>query len=351
MNNYKIGVFLICTGILTFSLLFFFAPAVMIDGIRKGLSLCGTSVIPSLFPFTVISDFILRSGLGNIIGRRLAPLTDKLFRLSGAAGCAVLLALVSGFPVGARLTAQLYGNGEITQKQGRRMLFFCVNAGPAFVVGTVGAAMLGSRKAGVILFISLTLSSLLIGFFSRFADKNAKEIPPSPVHFNPSVLPESVNSSVNAMLSVCACILLFSGLNAYLIRLPVSPSVGNVLSMLSEVTGGCLKSAGTFPAFVCAFVIGWSGFAVHCQLLPYLNILKMKYSVFLLSRLLSGTVAAVIAFVLFKAFPCEISVFSSASAVTVKPYSVSVPASAAMLLLAAIMIIDMSSCTKRKNVI
>lgn len=323
----------------------------MIDGIRNGLNICGSSVIPSLFPFMVISDFILRSGIGNIAGQKLAPITNKVFRLPGTAGCAVMLSLVGGFPVGAKMTAQLFENGDITRKQGRRMIFFCVNAGPAFVIGTVGSTMLSSRKAGIILFASLTASSLLTGFVSRFAEKKTDRINIKTSPFNPSVLSDSVSSSVQAMLGVCAWILLFSGLNAYLIRLPVNGSALAVLSMLTEVTGGCIAASNAFPAFVCAFVIGWSGLAVHCQLLPYISRLEIKISMFLLSRIIAGVLSALIALLLFKLFPCEISVFSPSSGIISKPLSASVPAAAAMMVLSSVMIIDMSSCTKEKNVL
>lgn len=351
LNNYKIRVFSVSLGILAFSLLFFFAPAVMTEGIRNGLTVCGTAVIPPLFPFMVLSDFILRSGLGDIVGRRLSPVTQRLFRLPGAAGCAVLLGLVGGFPVGARCAAQLYESGEILQKQGRRMLFFCVNAGPAFVVGTVGSSMMHSRKAGIILFVSLTLSALIIGTASRFFDRSEAKTYLAKESFDGSVISDSVSSSVEAMLNVCAWILLFFGLNAYLIRLPVSENIGTFFSVISEVTGGCLRCSGTLPAFACAFAVGWSGLAVHFQLLPYLKKLGMKLPVFWLSRLLSGTAACAIALILFKIFPCDISTFSQPSSPVPKAFSLSVPAAAAMLVLASVAVIDLNSCVKKKGVL
>ena len=351
LNNYKIRVFSVSLGILVFSLLFFFAPAVMTEGIRNGLTLCGTAVIPPLFPFMVLSDFILRSGLGSIAGRRLSPLTQKLFRLPGTAACGILLGLVGGFPVGAKTAAQLYENGDISQKQGQRMLFFCVNAGPAFVIGTVGSSMMHSRKAGIILFVSLTLSSLIIGTVSRLFGRSEKSVFPKSKVFDGSVISESVSKSVEAMLNVCGWILLFSGLNAYLLRLPVSRNVGIVLSVISEVTGGCMRCSGALPAFVCAFAVGWSGLAVHFQLMPYLKKLEMSLPVFWFSRLLSGTAASVISFLLFRIFPCEISTFSASPSLVPKACSLSVPAAAAVLILSSLAVIDLNSCTKEKGMV
>ena len=355
VNNYKIGVIFTALGAVSFGVMFFFQPDVMISGLRKGLTVCGSSVIPSLFPFMVVSDFLVRSGFSSVAGRKLAPVTQTVFRLSGAAGCAIIMSLIGGFPVGAKMTAQLYENGEITQRQGRRMLLFCVNAGPAFVIGTVGTVMLSSRRAGLVLFISLTVTSLFIGVLSAFFDKkpNEKIINENKKfteNFNAGVIAESVNVSVQVILSICGWILLFSGLNAFILHLPFRAAIPWLI-MLTEVTNGCLEASSRFPACVLALVLGWSGMAVHCQLLPYLDALEMKLSHFWTGRLIAGGLATAVAYLLFKLFPCEVSVFSSAAQITAAPYSVSAPAAAAMLVLSAVMLLDIKSCVNKKGVI
>lgn len=352
MKNYKIGIFFTSAAIFVFVLLFFFAPSVMIDGIRKGLTVCGMSVIPSLFPMMVLSDYIVRSGLGNAAGRFLAPATQKLFKLPGSAGCAVIMGLTGGFPVGTRMAAQLYENGEITQKQGRRMLLFCVNAGPAFVIGTVGAAMLSNKKAGLLLFISLTLASLAVGIASRILEDGKETVKEDamPV-YDSGVIAESVSQGTQAVLNICAWILIFSGLNEYVAVYSGNESVLVWTSVLTEVTGGCLAAAGRFPVYITALVLGWSGLAVHCQLLPYLKKLNMKITHLWLSRIIVGGIATAIAWILFRLFPCEVSAFSSSSEIMTKPYSVSVPSAAAVLMLSALMLIDIKPCTKEKDVL
>ena len=139
------------------------APQAASQGVRDGLTLCGQVVIPSLFPFLALSSFLVQSGLAQRAGHLLEPITKLLFRLPGAAGSAILMSLIGGYPVGARMTVQLLDAALITQKQAQRMLFFCVNSGPAFLISAVGSAMLRSRQAGLILCAALTASALLIG--------------------------------------------------------------------------------------------------------------------------------------------------------------------------------------------
>ena len=77
------------------------APQAASQGVRDGLTLCGQVVIPSLFPFLALSSFLVQSGLAQRAGHLLEPITKLLFRLPGAAGSAILMSLIGGYPVGA----------------------------------------------------------------------------------------------------------------------------------------------------------------------------------------------------------------------------------------------------------
>lgn len=349
MNNYKIEVFFTAVVSTVFAVLFFVQPAVIIAGIRKGLTVCGSSVIPSLFPFMVLSDFIVRSGFGSIVGRKISPLTEKLFRLPGSAGCAIIMGLIGGFPVGAKMTAQLFESGEITARQGRRMLTFCINAGPAFVIGTVGTVMLSSSKAGLVLFASMTSASLLAGIMTRFlGSRKLEKAETKSTVFDSGTLTESVSSSVQAMLNVCAWIIIFSGFNEVIAHIPMSESASVWLRMATEVTGGCMTASTRFPTCILALVLGWSGLAVHCQLMPYLKTLGMKFTYLWTSRIVIGGMSTAIAWILFRLFPCEVSVFSNTAKIMSAPYSVSAPVAVAMLVLSALMLTDIKLARTEK---
>ena len=172
MNNYRKTIFPL-TFSAAFIILFFISPSDMSSGVRNGLLLCGETVVPSLFPFMIISDFLVRSGASDGIGRLLSPVTEKSFRLPGCSACAIFMSLIGGFPVGAKMISQLCESGSLSQSQGKRMIRFCVNSGPAFVIGAVGASMLSDKKCGIILFVSQTVTALIIGFLSRFGKKES----------------------------------------------------------------------------------------------------------------------------------------------------------------------------------
>lgn len=143
-------------------------PSVSAAGVKKGLLICASSAVPSLYPFCVLSAFFVRSGLCGYLGKFLEKPVRVLFALPGSAGAAACMSFVAGYPVGAGMTAALFSDGRISQSDAQRMTLFCVNAGPAFVIGGVGAGMLGSVRAGVVIFVSLTLAGLALGVLTRF---------------------------------------------------------------------------------------------------------------------------------------------------------------------------------------
>ena len=81
------------------------------------------------------------------------------------------MSVTSGYPTGPKLIASLYNEGSITKVEGQRMLAFCNNSGPLFMIGTVGIGILGNPKAGYIIAISHLLGSLLLGIIFRFYGK------------------------------------------------------------------------------------------------------------------------------------------------------------------------------------
>lgn len=259
LNNYRLKIILSLVAILLFIVMFIYDPTGMVKGVSNALTLCGTAVIPPLFPFIVLSDFLVRSGLCDIIGNFLTPITKFVFNLSGSAGCAVFMSTVGGYPVGAKMTAQLLESGKITMSQGKRMMLFCINAGPAFVIGTVGAVMLSSRRAGIILYLSMLISSLFIGIFLRFFDSEKVDLKRTQISFDPSVASQSVMQGTNSMLMMCGWILIFSCINVFIKKLPLNENTIVWLNMLTEVTSGCAAASKVFPVSVQALVMGWAG--------------------------------------------------------------------------------------------
>lgn len=336
------------TALITYFL--FAQPQICTDGVKKGITLCAEIVIPSLFPFMVVASFILKSGLGDAFGRLFDRLTRALFRLPGVCTPVILMSLVGGFPVGAKMTADLLHAKNITENQARRLYLFCINGGPAFVISTVGSILLGSTKAGILIYIATVLASLLTGVLTIAlheeedlpAAKNAPIILRDPV----SAFVDATTSAAVTMLSVSAWVIVFRTVCDITGALNLHAGTKLFLDCLLEVTNGCQSAAGALPIPALAAIISFGGLSVHCQIFSYVRESGLKMRYFYTARVVSASFAAIICMGLLKLFPVELSVFATNTDITAAAYSVSVPACAVLLIMSALLIFEVDTGKK-----
>lgn len=134
---------------------------------RDGLALCGNVIIPSLFPFFVLSSLVVELGMSRYLGRLLEGVMAPLFRW-GAPAPPPSPWLCGGLPGGARTAIALYENGQCSKTEAERLLAFCNNSGPAFILGVVGTGIFASSRAGLLLYLAHIAASLCVGLLFRF---------------------------------------------------------------------------------------------------------------------------------------------------------------------------------------
>ena len=103
-------------------------PEVSAQAARDAMLLCAQTLIPSLFPFFVLSSLLIACGASELLSALLSPLMRPLFGLSGTGAAALALGLCGGYPVGARTAAELVENGALSQEEGERLLAFCTSS-------------------------------------------------------------------------------------------------------------------------------------------------------------------------------------------------------------------------------
>lgn len=139
------------------------SPQVSVAAARKGMELWWSTVIPSLLPFFIFTDMLMEAGVHRAIGRALRHPVSFLLGVPGEAAFVFVSSILSGYPTGARLTAELRRSGSITQDQARDMLTFCSTSGPLFIVGAVGTGMLGDCRAGYIILAAHCTGAIVTG--------------------------------------------------------------------------------------------------------------------------------------------------------------------------------------------
>lgn len=313
------------------------------QGISNGVDLSLGTLIPSLFPFMVLSSFIIETGFFGKVGKFADIITHKLFSLPGDYLRVMILSMIGGLPLGCKMISELYAKGEISLIHARRMMLFCFCTGPAFTISSVGMYMLGSKQAGCIIYLSLILSSLMLGILSRFFGEDDRKTLPvkEAMHTTPiSVsLVKAVSSGSTAMLNVCAWVIIFSCFMQIIEIMPINQSVQLTLYSLLEVTNAAKCASGTLTLPLIAGIISFGGFCGHCQVMPYIISLKLKYKYFLTARIISACLSIIFCELLMKIIPVSYEVFAMGtlpqkSDLTVSAvYSISMLATAGLFLL------------------
>ena len=261
----------------------------IIKAVKDALSLCASAVIPSLFPFMVLSAMFVSNAPNNFFGFA-GRIFKKLFGISAFCVPALICGLVCGYPIGAKCTCELYKAKKISASEAESLIAYSNNSGPLFVIGAVGVGMFGSAKAGIMLYAIQIFSALSCGFIlKRFTIGR----------FSSSVTPEStqgeftdfVCSSALNMLNICAFIVFFAVVNCLLKPLyDILPDFARLIAVcVPEVTNALVViSKGDFEKDIllslASFALGFSGLCVHMQVKSIIKDLGLSMKKYYLSR-------------------------------------------------------------------
>ena len=167
LKNDNLLKFMFSLLILFFIASIIISPAKYIAQGLNGISAWAFNVLPSVLPFMFFTKAL--SSLGQIekLTRPFQRVTKALFNTPPISFYAFFMAILSGYPVGSKMIADLYIQGKITKDEAYRMSAFCSTSGPMFIIGAVGVGMFKSSLVGYILFISHSLSAFLNGLIYR----------------------------------------------------------------------------------------------------------------------------------------------------------------------------------------
>lgn len=311
-----LGLALLCA---TLGLMFY--PQEAMSAARDGLTLCYNVIIPSLFPFFVLSSLVVELGLAGYLGRALEKVMRPLFNVSGACASAFALGFIGGYPVGAKTAISLYEKGMCSRTETERLLSFCNNSGPAFILGVVGAGVFGSSKVGLLLYLAHAAASVCVGILFRFykagggSREGARPAPRFQAQRFTAAFTGSIKSSFLSTLNICAFVVFFtvairllnvmgvlpaaaSLLGALLSPLGLDPAYAQrIISGILELTTGIWSLTGAGGPLsarlaIAAFMLGWAGLSVHCQVLSFLHESGLSVAPYIGGKVLHGLLSA-----------------------------------------------------------
>lgn len=255
------------------------------QGVREGIDLCLTSVVPSLFLFLVLTDFLAIQGLDRLLARPFSFL-GPILGIPAQTVPVFLLSLIGGYPVGAKALARLVRQNQLEPKTAERLLCFCVNCSPAFLITGVSLPCFGRADIGAALYACQVLAALGVGLLTRFlfgADQREALLEKGSWPPVSQSLVQAVNAGVKAMAAICAFVLVFSAAAHSLSSIPG----GEVLAGLLEVSIGCGRlpgKGGKEMAFLAVLYTASGGVCVWTQTACFLRGTGVKMGKSLLMR-------------------------------------------------------------------
>lgn len=314
---------------------------------KKALYLCLDVVIPSLFPFFVLSRLAVPYLYGFSCPKFLKSLTERFFGLPYYTLITIILGYLSGFPTGAKLARDMFDEGLLDSQQASKVITVANNCSPLFIIGTIGAGLFKSVKIGFLLLTIHWISGLIAVFLTgRFANykKSQKKIAPQfqtsvkkdnkPIRLS-YLLPSAVEEAAFLCIKVTGYIVLFAVLSELLSRLGIFSFLAGIVGLI--YSGGALKSgfsdfmASLFRGFMeiasgsqainqiqgttiniklaaISLICGFAGFSVHTQVMGIMKGTEAKYRVFFTGKLLHGIIAGLITLLVIDLVPITVQI-------------------------------------------
>ena len=313
--------FTVFITVITLSMLLI-KPGEMLAEAGNALLLWFNVVLPALFPFMAGMEILMRYGAANLLGRIFEPLMRPVFNVPGCAALAFIGGALSGYPLGAKITGELLQKEKLTPEEGQRVMSFCNNPGPFFLLGAVAAGMLGSPGAGYLLIAAIFAAAVTTGILfrscgggkaGRARTEYHTEYPENGVF---PMLREVISSCADALVRVGGFMVMFSVIagGAELLARDFIPeawnlgAVSGVLRGLLEMTGGAGTIAGADMSFglklgIIAAMTAFGGLSVHGQSLSMPGMEKLRGGVYVVSKAVNGLFAFLYTFLLWSLLP------------------------------------------------
>ena len=275
---------------------------------KDAMYLCFDIIIPSLFPFFICSGLLIYSGFCESISKIFAPVMKPLFNVNPNGSSAFVLGIISGYPLGAITACQLYESNYISKTETERLLAFCNNSGPLFLLGSVGIGLYMGLDIGIILYTAHILGALLVGICMRFYSADKYHAPDYSLNTEEISFAEGFRTStvnaVNNILLVCGTIIFFSVASRLILGI-IPYDIPPLVYGLFEFSGGNVMVAAS-PAplelklIMASIITGFAGLSVHMQVLAVCAKHKLSMKPYILGKIMHGVFSGSITAVILK---------------------------------------------------
>ena len=275
------------------------SPARYFASVQKGVLLFSSSVLPSMLPYFFFTKVLTATGCVTALAGTLGKPIGRFYRTDPIAAYPLLMSFLSGYPVGARVLADVYEKGLVCKEDAVRAASFCSTSGSMFVLGSVGAVILKDAGAGAVILAAHYLGAVLNGLFYRGKKRERAALTLPPLQTSDALLSEAMYESVLSLALVGGFIAISNLLGDVTFDLLAKAGAGGALDhttlgaffySIFEVTRGCVEFSllgvkRVWTAAFCCFAVSFGGLSVLLQSIAFLGKTGLKFSKFLLMKL------------------------------------------------------------------
>lgn len=244
------------TFLIVLILLFlFFRPNQAVEASTTGLLLWFHTIIPTLLPFIILSNVIIRLDAMSYLTWFLSPVLTRLLGISKNGCYAVITGFLCGYPMGSKVTADLVSEGQISMAEGQYLLDFCNNVSPMFIISFIVTVSLQNTALImpflVILYASPLLTALVLNPFYRRRMAHAGLLPhqtqkASRLQINFKIIDASIMNGFETVTKLGGYIILFAIIAKMVSSLPIPSEALKCLSTgIFEITNGIQATAAS----------------------------------------------------------------------------------------------------------
>lgn len=300
----------------------FFKTDNAMGAIKEGAELFFVSVLPSLFPFLVISNIFFMLDYTKYLAKIFNPFMSKYFKVSGSGAYPLITSIISGYPVGSKTVSEMYINGDLSYKDANKLIAICSTPGPIFVIGTVATSFFNIPIMGAIILLSI-YSSLFIYASVLFKQEantyNHHQHYSYKKHHNiGKVLSKSIKNSMETLINVLGYIMFFSLIinifdsviltNLSMLPFKSSLFLSNFIKGLLEMTIG-IKGISELsyipiPIIIASitFILSFGGLCANMQCISFISNTDLNIKGYLFAKIKLGIISGGLAYILSSFF-------------------------------------------------
>ena len=305
---YNFFIVIIC---LIFTFFFIILRESIFDTIAFSLNMWIKTLVPSLFPFFIISDILINYNIIFYIPKKLTTFFKKIFKVNDASIIIFFLSILSGFPSNARNTKMLYDKKMISKEEASHILMFSSFSNPLFILGTLSIFFLNNKKLGIMILLAHYFSNFIIGIVlkPKYEFKNMSNINIKNTNLNFGLIfTKAIKNAIDSLLLILGVLTCFLITSTIILKIiPLNDNFRVLLKSGLEITMGLqelslLKISDLAKVMLSASILSFGGLSIMMQVIAQISDTDISIKPYIIGRIYQMIISFILGYFFYYLF-------------------------------------------------